>query len=151
MGLGRSFVLAAISLAVTVITLGYAPALAKDFLSNGSGGGLVVQLPNYDTTLLLELSIIAGALAFAQKMAEGSNMRLSGFFGVIKYLVIIYYTYVSFQMIGTVLIPSIGLTIRVAFLLLMTLVIVGIALNMLALIVKISAPREFEKKAKTAK
>jgi phosphatidylserine synthase len=151
MGLGRSFVLAVFAFAITAVSMGYVPTLIRDYLGKGSAG-VVVQTPNYDAGLLLGLAILAGAFAFAQKITEGSNMRLSGFYGIIKYVVTIYYTLALLHMIGTILLPDYNnATIQVTFLLLGTLVILGIALNMLALIVKISAPKEFEKRTKTPK
>jgi hypothetical protein len=150
MGLGGSFVSGVIAFAVTAFSM-YVPVLMKDVLSGGLGGGIVVQMPNFDAGLLLGLGILAGAFAFAQKMTEKTNIKLSGFYGIIRYVVGLYYTVVFLQMIGTIIVPTYNITIQTAYLFLATLIILGIVLNMLAYIVKIMVPKEFEKKTGTLK
>jgi len=146
MGLGRSFLSGVIAFAVTAFLMGYVPILIRDLLGGSLGGGIVVQIPNFDTSLLLGLGILAGAFAFAQKIFEKTNVRLSGVYGIIRYVVALYYTLVFLQMIGTITVPTYNITIQTAYLFLATLIFLGIALNMLAYIVKIVRPKEFEKK-----
>jgi hypothetical protein len=148
---GRTFALAVIGFIMTVITLGYIPILLKGLVSGSAIPGLVVELPYFDTNLLLGISVVAGAFVFAEKLLSENNPRLGGFYGIIRYIVSIYYTLTVFVMMGTIVIPAVNLTIQVAYLFLGTLVILGIALNMIAFMIKIIAPKEFEKKQKTAK
>jgi hypothetical protein len=148
---GRTFVLAVIGFIMTVFTLGYIPILLQGLLGGSAIPGLVVQLPYFDTNLLLGIAVVAGAFTFAEKMLSENNPRLGGFYGIIRYIVTIYYTLTVFVMMGTVVIPAFNLTIQVAYLLLGTLIILGIVLNMIAFMVKIVAPKEFERKQKTAK
>jgi len=151
MGLGRSFASGVVTFALTAISMGYVPILIRDVLGGSLGGGFEVQIPNFDAGLLLGLGILAGAFAFAQKLFEKTNIKLSGVYGIIRYVVVLYYTVVFLQMIGTITIPAYNITIQTAYLFLATLILGGIALNMLAFIVKIAASKEFEKKGQTPK
>jgi hypothetical protein len=148
---GRTFVLAVIGFIMTVFTLGYIPILLKGLLGGSAIPGLVVQLPYFDTNLLLGIAVLAGAFTFAEKLTSEGNPRLGGFYGIIRYVVSIYYTVTFFTMVGTIVIPAANITIQTAYLFLGTLIILGIVLNMIAFMVKIAAPKDFEKKQKTAK
>jgi hypothetical protein len=146
---GRTFVSAVIGFIMTVFSLGIIPILFKGIA--GSSLPFVVQLPYFDTNLLLGIAVLAGAFTFAEKMISENNPRLGGFYGIIRYIVSIYYTVTVFGMMGTILIPTYNVTIQTAFLFLGTLIILGIALNMIAFLIKIVAPKDFEKKQKTGK
>jgi hypothetical protein len=148
---GRTFALAVIGFIMTVFTLGYIPILLKGLVSGSAIPGLVAELPYFDTNILLGIAAVAGAFTFAEKMLSENNPRLGGFYGIIRYIVSIYYTLTVFGMMGTIIIPAVNVTIQVAYLFLGTLIILGIMLNMVAFMIKIIAPKEFEKKQKTAK
>ncbi len=148
---GRTFASAVIGFIMTVFTLGIIPILLKGLLGGSSIPGLVVQLPYFDTNLLLGIAVLAGAFSFAEKLTSEGNPRLGGFYGIIRYIVSIYYTVTFFAMVGTIVIPAVNITIQTAYLFLGTLIICGIVLNMIAFMIKIAAPKEFEKKPRIAK
>jgi len=130
--------------------MGYVPTFIRDY-TGSSIPGIIVQTPLYDAALLLGLGILAGALAFAQRMAQDSNARLSGLYGILKYLVTFYYTLALLQMTSAIVIPTFNISIQLAYLMLGTLIISGILLNLLRLIIKVAVPKEFERKKATVK
>lgn len=146
---GRTFASAVVGFIITVLSLGIIPILLKEAL--GSSLSIVVQLPNFDANLLLGIAALAGAFTFAEKLASENNPRLGGFYGIIRYIVSIYYTLTVFAMTGTILIPAFNATIQIVFLFIGTLIISGIVLSMIAFMMKIVAPKEFEKKERTVK
>jgi hypothetical protein len=154
---GRAFASAIIGFIVTVILLGGIPILVKDVAGGSSIPGIAVDLPYFDTNVLLGISVLAGALTFAEKLISEGNQRLGGFYGILRYIVSIYYTLTFFTMVGTIMVtesavtPPVSLTIQTAYLFLGTLIILGIVLNMIAFLMKIIAPKDFEKKPRAIK
>ncbi len=146
---GRTFALAIVEFILTVFSLGIIPVLSKGAL----GGSLpfVIELPYFDTNLLLGLAVFAGSLTFVEKLASENNPRLGGFYGIIRYIVSIYYTVTIFAMLSTIVIPAYNVTIQTVFLFLGTLIVLSIVINLIGLMIKISVPGEFEKKGKTLK
>jgi hypothetical protein len=156
---GRAFASAIIGFILTVFSLGVIPILLKTVVGGSSTPSFSIQLPNFDTNLLLGIAVLAGAFTFAEKLISEGNQRLGGFYGILRYVVEIYYTLTFFTMIGTIVVSSsvgsppvtVTATILDTFIFLGTLIILGIVLNMIAFLIKIIAPKDFEKKSGTTR